>query len=188
MTKNVSMILAVGPNGLIGRKNKLVWKSKEDLNYFKAKTYMKPCIFGATTFYGLPKYPLANRVNVVLDNSQIKDITADNRGWVTCNSFECALLFCENYDEIFICGGKSIYEYALKYDFVNRIYLTRVYSKGLEELSNSKDDDLVFFDIDKYVHNWTVWNLNETQVLESNEDNPLKIKFQLYEKDEKDKF
>ena len=76
MTKIVSMILGVGPNGLIGRKDKLVWKSKEDLNYFKSKTYMQPCIFGATTFYGLPKYPLVNRLNIVLDNSQKEEINA----------------------------------------------------------------------------------------------------------------
>lgn len=188
MTKNVSMILGVGPNGLIGRKDKLVWKSKEDLNYFKAKTYMQPCIFGATTFYGLPKYPLANRVNVVLDNSQKEEITADNRGWVTCNSFECALLFCENYDEVYVCGGRSIYEYALKYDFITKIYLTRLYSKKLEELSKSKDEDLIYFDIDKYVHDWPVWNLSATQVFESNEDDPLCIKFELYEKNRKVEF
>lgn len=188
MTKIVSMILSVGQNGLIGRKDKLVWKSKEDLNYFKSKTYMQPCIFGATTFYGLPKYPLVNRLNIVLDNSQKEEITADNRGWVTCNSFECALLFCENYDEVFVCGGRSIYEYALNYNFANRIYLTRVYSKELEELSNSKNEDLVYFDIDKYVHNCQVWNLSTTQLVESNPNNPLFIKFELYEKIEKDKF
>lgn len=188
MTKNVSIILGVGPNSLIGRKDKLVWKSKEDLNYFKTKTYMQPCIFGATTFYGLPKYPLVNRVNIVLDNSQKEEITADNRGWITCNCFESALLFCENYDEVYICGGRSIYEYALKYDFVNKIYLTRLYSKNLEVLSKSKDWDLIYFDIDQYIHDWSVCQLSEIQEIESDENDPLLIKFELYEKKKKDKF
>lgn len=63
-----------------------------------------------------------------------------------------------------------------------------MYSKELEELSNSKDEDLVYFDIDKYVHNCQVWNLSTTQLVESNPNNPLFIKFELYEKIEKDKF
>lgn len=188
MTKNVSIILGVGPNGLIGRKDKLVWNSKEDFAFFKGHTLNKPCIFGSTTFYGLPKYPLNNRINVVLDIDQKEEITADNRGWVTCNSFECALLFCENYDEVFVCGGRSIYEYALKYNFITKVYLTRLYSKKLEELSKSKDEDLIYFDIDKYIYNWPVWNLSVKQEVKSNEDDPLCIKFELYEKNRKVEF
>ena len=180
MTKTVSMIVAIGPKGLIGRRDKLVWKSKEDFLFFKGHTVNKPCIFGSTTFYGLPKYPLKNRVNIVLDNTQKEDITADNRGWVTCNSFECALLFCENYDEVFVCGGRSVYEYALKYNFINKVYLTRIYSKEIEEVANSNDNDLICFDIDKYIYNWSCLTLNEIKKLDT--DKPLSIKFEVYEK------
>ena len=113
MTKEIAAILAVGPYGVIGKGDKLIWHSKADFNHFKEKTMNWPCIFGSTTFYGLPKYPLKNRLNVVLDNKQPVGILADNRGWVTCNSFEEALLFCENYDKVFICGGKSLYSIIL---------------------------------------------------------------------------
>ena len=186
MTKNVSMILAVGPKGLIGRKNKLVWKSKEDFAFFKGHTLNKPCIFGSTTFYGLPKYPLNNRINIVLDIDQKEEITADNRGWVTCNSFECALLFCENYDEVFVCGGRSIYEYALNYNFINKVYVTRIYSKEIEEIANSNADDLIYFDVDKYICDWPLWTLNQIQEL--NDDKPMSIKFEVYEKNRINKF
>ena len=133
MTKEIAAILAIGPKGIIGKDNKLVWKSSIDFEYFKEKTINHPCIFGATTFYGLPKYPLKNRLNIVLDNTQKENMVCDNRGWITFNSLEESYLFCENYDKIFICGGKSIYEYVLKYDLINTLYVTEITSLKLEK-------------------------------------------------------
>lgn len=163
MTK-VSMIVAIGPNNVIGYKNKLAWHSKIDLKHFQTMTQNKPVLFGLTTFEGLPKYPLSNRLNVVLDNSQKEDITADNRGWVTCNSFECALLFCENYDEVFICGGKSIYEYVLKHNFVDCIYLTKI-NCPLED----RDDYIKFpIDINTFC-NYQSWDAKLIETLEEDD-------------------
>ena len=42
----VSMIVAVGPNNVIGLRDKLVWHSKVDLQHFKDTTSNKPVIFG----------------------------------------------------------------------------------------------------------------------------------------------
>lgn len=181
MTKNVSLIMAVGPNGLIGVKDKLAWKSKADLDYFKRVTAYHPCIFGATTFYGLPKYPLPNRLNIVLDDKIEKD-TVDNRGWVTCDSFESALLFCNHFDEIFVCGGKSVYEYVLKYNFVDTVFLTRVYSEHLQKLVEEGGDSLVYFrDIDDYLKDWSALTIGETIETDSM-GNKLTLKFQEYTK------
>lgn len=154
MTKYISLIVAVGPKNVIGVGDKLIWHSKKDLQYFKCTTENHPCIFGSKTFYGLPFYPLKNRLNIVLDNTQKEEITADNRGWVTCNSFECALLFCENYDEIYICGGKSIYEYALKYGFVNKVLLTRIHADWIDEMLELNNQPFVYFDVDEYLKEW----------------------------------
>ena len=71
MTK-VNMIVAIGPDNVIGYKDKLAWHSKLDLQHFKEITKGCPVIFGVTTFFGLPKYPLPNRLNIVLDNSESK--------------------------------------------------------------------------------------------------------------------
>ena len=188
MTKTVSLIVAIGPKGVIGYKDKLLWKSKEDLNYFRIKTDNHPCVFGSTTFYGLPKYPLRNRLNIVLDDTQKEEIVADNRGWITCNSFESALLFSENYDEIFICGGKSIYEYALKYNFVNRIYLTTVSSTQLEQaVEKDKKKQLVYLNISQFVEDWNRYFLKRIEE-QTDSGDTLSIKFEVYEKNDFDKF
>lgn len=155
--KEVAAIFAIGPDNIIGIKDKMPWHSKQDFYHFKKVTNGYPCLFGATTFYGLPKYPLLNRLNVVLDNFQKEDITADNRGWVTCNSFECALLFCENYDKIFVCGGASIYKYALENNLINTIYLTKITSPSLQMNISKNLDEYVHFPIDLQAYlskNW----------------------------------
>ena len=134
MTK-VNMIVAIGPDNVIGYKNKLAWHSKVDLNHFKKLTSGKPVIFGSTTFFGLPNYPLPNRLNIVLDNSESKVFAVnaicdrkDNkwRGWVEATSVENALDFCGNFDEVFICGGASIYKYCLEKDLIDCAYITKV--------------------------------------------------------------
>lgn len=71
-TKEIATILAVGPKNIIGKGDKLAWHSKVDFEHFKDLTNGNPCLFGATTFYGLPTYPLKNRLNIVLDNTQKK--------------------------------------------------------------------------------------------------------------------
>ena len=156
MTK-VNMIVAIGPNNIIGYANKLAWHSKIDLEHFKNLTKGWPVIFGSTTFFGLPKYPLPNRLNVVLDNSDSKVFAVDAvcdrkddkwRGWIEATSVENAIDFCGNFDEIFICGGASIYKYCLEKDLIDCAYITRV-NCNLEE----RDNYIKFpFDINEYLH------------------------------------
>ena len=178
---SVSLILAIGPKGLIGYKNGLAWHSKKDFEFFKSHTINKPCIFGSTTFYGLPQYPLKQRLNIVLDNTQEKDVTGDNRGWVTCDSLENAILFSENFNEVFICGGKSVYEYALKYDFVDRVYLTKISSDKLNKMVECSIEDLVFFNVENYIKDWHRWDLSEDEEFDSL-GNRMIINFNIYSK------
>lgn len=182
MTKEIAAILAVGPYGVIGKGDKLVWHSKADFKHFKEKTMNWPCIFGSTTFYGLPNYPLKNRLNVVLDNKQPAGILADNRGWVTCNSFEEALLFCENYDKVFVCGGKSLYEYVIKNNFINTIYLTEVKSDILEEEIKQNQDDYIKLNIDfnLFEHGGWVCSSFEYPTEEDMKTDDVKVKFIKY--------
>lgn len=181
MIKNVSLILAVGPKGLIGVGNKLAWRSKTDLMYFKELTKNHPCIFGATTFFGLPKQPLNDRINIVLDNTQKEEFVVDRRGWIVCNNAESAVRFAENYNEVFICGGKSIYEYALEHLVVTKIYLTQVSSKNLEELVESDDKSLVYFNIYDKIKDWKAETLKEEIEVDSF-GQEFNLKFQLYTK------
>ena len=127
MTK-LCMIMAIGPEGVIGKGDKLAWHSKNDFYHFIQQTKGWPCIFGATTFYGLPKYPLKNRLNIVLDLDCEKTglVTGANGSWLETNNLDTALDLTKSYDKVFICGGKSIYKYCLDNNLIDEIYLTKI--------------------------------------------------------------
>ena len=176
MTK-INMIVAIGPNNIIGYSDKLAWHSKKDLEHFKNITLNKPVIFGSTTFFGLPKYPLPNRLNIVLDNSEYKvfNINAinDNKGgWIEATSVKSALEFCKNFDNIFICGGASIYKYCLEKNLIDCAYITKVNCK----LEN-RDDYIKFpFDINRYLsyENW------DAKLEETTFDEEIQLEFWKY--------
>ena len=168
MTK-VNMIVAIGPDNVIGYKDKLAWHSKLDLQHIKEQTKGCPVIFGATTFFGLPKYPLPNRLNIVLDNSLYKVFYVNalyikNGGYVEATSVENALNFCKNFDEVFICGGASIYKYCLENNLIDCAYITKVQCQ-LED----RNDYIRFpFDINTYL-NYEKWDVKlEEVVLDDN--------------------
>lgn len=182
MTK-VNMIVAIGPNNIIGYKDKLVWHSKIDLNYFKEITQGKPVIFGATTFFGLPDYPLPNRLNIVLDNSESKVFAVNAicdrknnkwRGWVEATSVENALDFCGNFDEVFICGGASIYKYCIENNLIDCAYITRIFCNLQEGIDYIKFP----LDINTYF-NYEKWDA-KLQKTETEDD--LLLEFWKYTK------
>ena len=144
---NVCMIVAIGPDNVIGKGNGLAWHSKVDFYHFIKQTTGWPCIFGATTFYGLPKYPLKNRLNIVLDiESEGTGIVKNDRGcWIVTNDIHEALELVKNYDKAFICGGKSIYKYVLDNNLVNTIYLTKITSPALYHEIEQNPNDYIRF-------------------------------------------
>lgn len=177
MTK-VSMIVAIGPNNIIGYKDKLAWTSKADLKHFKDITLNKPILMGSTTFEGLPKAPLPNRLNIVLDNNvqsflNIYGVTSETGGYIKANSIENALAFCKHFDEVFICGGASIYKYCIEHNLIDKAYITKIYC-SLEE------KEYVYFpiDINEYF-NYNFWDAHLENV--QNEDDKL-LEFWTYTK------
>ena len=86
----ICMIMAIGPENVIGKGDKLAWHSKQDFRHFVKRTSCWPCLFGATTFYGLPKYPLKNRLCVVINieatDTELKQ--NENGIWIETNSIE----------------------------------------------------------------------------------------------------
>lgn len=168
MTK-ICMIMAIGPNNVIGKGKELAWHSKNDFYHFVQQTKGWPCIFGATTFYNLPKYPLKNRLNIVLDiESEGTGIVKNEKGsWIVTNSIYDALELVKNYDKIFICGGKSIYTYCLEHNLIDEIYLTKISDPTykFEEEIQKHSQDFVYFpiDLDSYTKNW------EKEVIEYNQ-------------------
>lgn len=63
--ENLNMIAAIGRNKELGRNNKLIWRTREDMEFFRNKTLKHHIIMGRKTFLSLP-YILPNRTNIVI--------------------------------------------------------------------------------------------------------------------------
>ena len=159
MSKFVSLVVALGPNGVIGDKTSLLWHSKKDFEFFKFVTMGKPCIFGYNTFFNLPAYPLKNRLNIVASLDYTKDsvVSTGNGSYIEVPSVEEGLILSSNYDDVVICGGRSIYEYVLKNKLVNRIYFSEINSLELrKKIETLNEADLAYFPVDlkEYCKDW----------------------------------
>ena len=120
---NLSIIVAMAKNRVIGINNQLPWRLTEDLKYFKAVTMNKPIVMGRKTFESIGK-PLPGRLNIVITRNtnwcfnevkvassldQAKDLAIATRGFKP---------------EIMIIGGSEIYNSTIEY--ADRLYITRI--------------------------------------------------------------
>ena len=120
---NLSIIVAMAKNRVIGINNQLPWRLPEDLKYFKSATMNKPIVMGRKTFESIGR-PLPGRLNIVITRNtnwcfngvkvasslnQAKDLAISTRGFKP---------------EIMIIGGSEIYNSTIKY--ADRLYVTRI--------------------------------------------------------------
>lgn len=116
------MIAAIArENRAIGKDNRLLWHIPEDFKRFKELTSGHAIIMGENTFKSIGR-PLPNRTNIVL--SQTEGFAPE--GVVVVRSIDEALdaaKQCEA-EEVFICGGASVYRQFLP--LADRLYLTLV--------------------------------------------------------------
>jgi dihydrofolate reductase len=156
----ISIIVSVGKNRVIGRKDGLIWPIPDDLKRFKQLTMGHPVIMGRKTFesiVGMLGKPLPGRTNIVVT----RDTNYSPTGAVVAHSLPEALQKAgevEN-EEIFIGGGAQIYEQALP--LAERLYLTLV--------EDEKEGDAFF---PPYEHLF-----NKTLSREVREHNGLKYSF-----------
>lgn len=137
----INAIVCVGPNGLIGTdKNVMPWHSVKDFFHFVYFTKYKPCIFGANTFFNMPKYPLPHRLNVVL-SSKFAQITHNE--YVCAPNFEAAIEYLKSYPEIMICGGNKLYTHCFNHNYIDNFILTTIDSPKLQQISENKNN--IFF-------------------------------------------
>ncbi len=116
---SISIIAAVARNRAIGHNNKLLYWLPNDLKRFKALTTGHTIIMGRRTFESLPKGALPNRRNVVLSRGDDEFPGCDKYP-----SLEEALNNCKADEDVFIIGGASVYEQAMKY--ADRLLLTEI--------------------------------------------------------------
>ncbi len=116
---NLSLIVAVSTNDVIGVDNMLPWHLPEDLKRFKALTTGHHIIMGRKTYESLGRL-LPNRTTVIVTRN--KDYQVE--GAIVCHSLEAAIAVCENDEEPFMIGGAELYVEALA--LANKLYVTEV--------------------------------------------------------------
>lgn len=119
MNSELSLIVAVAENGVIGDKNALLWHISEDLRHFKSITTGHPIVMGRKTFESLGR-PLPNRTNVVITRQGL-----EIPGCTVVHSLREAVGLFPADEEVFVIGGAQIYAEALP--LARRLYLTRVF-------------------------------------------------------------
>ena len=116
----INIIAAVAKNGVIGKDGKLPWSLCEDMARFKRLTMGNTVIMGANTYREIGK-PLQGRLNIILSSKLI----VDEKNAVVVTSLTKAIEYSlsrESENEIFICGGESVYKEAI--DFADRLLIT----------------------------------------------------------------
>ena len=99
------ILVAVSPEGIIGKNNSIPWHYSADLKRFKRLTIGNTVIMGRKTWESLPVKPLPNRRNIVITRSPIEEIDC-------FQSIDDALQTCEG--DVWFIGGAGIYEEAMK--------------------------------------------------------------------------
>ena len=136
-----SIIVAIGKNREIGKKNKLLWHIPEDLKNFKKITTGKTVIMGRKTFESIGR-PLPNRKNIVLS----KDKSLTVKGATVLNSVDACLDYIKknNIDDndVFVIGGESVYNDFLPYCNIAHItYIDYEYEADRHFLNMEKDEN-----------------------------------------------
>ena len=98
------ILVAVSPEGIIGKDNSIPWHYSVDLKRFKRLTLGKTVIMGRRTWESLPVKPLPDRRNIVITRSSLDDVEC-------FSSIDDALATCEG--DVWFIGGAGIYQEAL---------------------------------------------------------------------------
>jgi dihydrofolate reductase len=105
------ILVAVSPEGIIGKDNSIPWHYSADLKRFKHLTLGKTVIMGRRTWESLPVKPLPDRRNIVITRSSLDDVEC-------FSSIDDALATCEG--DVWFIGGAGIYQEALgKVDIID---------------------------------------------------------------------
>jgi dihydrofolate reductase len=123
MAVQVTLVVAVADNGIIGAQGGMPWHLPADLSHFKQVTLGKPVLMGRLTWDSIGR-PLPGRRNLVLTS----DPEWQAEGAQRVSSLDQALALAEagGAQELMVIGGAAVYHLALPR--AQRIYLTRVHA------------------------------------------------------------
>ncbi len=154
----ISIICSIGKNRELGKKNDLIWHFKDDMKFFKNMTMNHKAIMGYNTYKSLPG-DLPGRHIIVVSFEPVDGVE-------TVNGIEPIIEKYQNSEEeVFICGGASIYRQFLPY--ASKMYLTEIDA-------NDDEADTFFPEFNK--KEW------KRKLLEKHAQNDIKFKMYLYER------
>lgn len=143
----LSIVAAVDCSGTLAANGVIPWHCKEDMRNFSRLTANSLCIVGRTTYEQLPL--LSNRQLIVL--TRHVPVLAANKNAIYCKSIPslCDRIYRltnGRHDEVFVIGGRSIYEQLLP--FSTRVYLTVINS------AEGYEGDIITFPYDQMTGKW----------------------------------
>ncbi|HSR02262.1 MAG TPA: dihydrofolate reductase [Methylophilaceae bacterium] len=118
----LSIIVAVADNRVIGLNNTLPWHLPDDLKRFKALTMGHHIIMGRKTYESLGRL-LPGRTTVIVTRNPHYMVD----GAIVVNSLEDALEASQKDREVFLIGGAELY--ALGISFAQRLYITEIHAE-----------------------------------------------------------
>lgn len=141
--ENLKLIVAIGQNRELGYKNNLIWRIKEDMQFFRQQTLDNYIIMGRKTYESLPPKLPRRRYIVLTSDQSLKT----NEDLIIYRNVEDALEFVDknSSEGFYVIGGGQIYREFLPY--VNLMHLTEIEKKF-------DDADAFFPDFDK-----SEWNI-----------------------------
>ena len=145
----ISIIACLAKDGGIGKNNKLLFDIPEDLKYFHKVTQKHPVIMGYNTYKSIG-HPLSMRHNIVI-SKKVKKIP----GYIVASDLDEAINKASKLqkDEIFIIGGASVYEQAIK--VADKLYIT--------EVDATEDADKYFPDYSNFTKRTKIGNGKEKE-------------------------
>ena len=115
----VTLIAAVGRNGVIGADNDMPWHLPEDFAFFKRTTMGHPMVMGRKTFDSIGRVLPGRRTIVVTRQQDWSHPDVE-----TAHSLTEALALAGPASEVFVCGGGQVYAEAMPW--AQRLLITEV--------------------------------------------------------------
>jgi len=160
----INMIVCMDKGDGIGVNGGLLYHLKGDLKHFRQKTLGTTIIMGRKTFESIGR-PLPKRINIVLSRQPF-----EHEGVIWKNSFESAVNFVNDCDEIMLIGGGELFkQYLPKAD---KLYLTQIQSEI--------EGDTFFPTLD-----WNEWIVEFEEYRQADEDNEYDCRFLILVRSEK---
>ncbi|MBS1548413.1 MAG: dihydrofolate reductase [Bacteroidetes bacterium] len=159
----ITLVVAMGKNGEIGKDNQLLWHMPKDLKHFKDITSGHPVVMGRKTYESIGK-PLPNRTNIVVSRKE----NWFEEGILIVGSLKEALKFAQKIDtEVMVIGGAEIFKQTIA--LADKLEVTLV--------DEAFEADTFFPKIDD-----KIWTLVKDEVQTTDEKNPYSFAFKTYER------